>query len=170
MRTDAGLGASDCEAVREGVLAQPIATLSSLAFVGTGLWLATRLPDTGRARAGAATYAGLVTLVGLGSVAYHGPQLPGAELAHDLPILLVLVQGAAVPLARRVRRQPAFAPDARRAVQVAAMALAGGAAAYALGRTGSPACDPESWLQPHAAWHVAMAVGLGAWGVALWRP
>src|SRR5207302_1354093 len=33
--------------------------------------------------------------------------------------------------------------------------------AYVAGRSGSSLCRPASLLQPHAAWHVLSAVGLG---------
>ncbi len=57
----------------------------------------------------------------------------------------------------------------RRARQVYALGIAAllfGGAFEVLGRTGGPLCDPGSWLQGHAAWHVCTAVVLGAWGVA----
>jgi hypothetical protein len=37
---------------------------------------------------------------------------------------------------------------------------AAGAVAQTLGRTGGPWCRPDSWAQPHAAWHVLSALGL----------
>jgi hypothetical protein len=164
------LGAADCEAISEGFLAQPVAALSSLAFVGAAAWLARRRPAAGRDRRVATTYAGLLGLVGLGSVAYHGPQWPGAEVLHDGPIALVVALGAAVPLARHLRGRPPVAPGRVGFVRVAGVASALGLGAYALGRTAGPACDPASVLQPHAVWHVLMAVALGAWGTALWAP
>lgn len=44
-----------------------------------------------------------------------------------------------------------------------------------LGRPGSVACDPESWLQPHAVWHLLTAVLALAWvdrayATAGWSP
>lgn len=164
----APLGAADCEAISGGVLAQPIATASSVAFLGAAAWLAWRLPTGGRERSAAAVYAGLVALVGAGSVAYHGPQGPGAQLLHDLPIAAVVATGAAVPVARLLRGRPALAAGGVRTAQVAAASAALGLGAFALGRTGSPVCDPTSPLQAHAAWHVLMAAALAAWGAALW--
>jgi hypothetical protein len=164
-----GWGASDCEALHDGVIAQPVATVSSLAFVAAAAWLAARLPEQPEARRQALGYAVLVAAIGLGSVAYHGPQPPGGEVAHDLPILLAAAWGVVVPVGRRLRGRPALAPGGARAARVAGAALAVGAVSYALGRTGSPLCSPDSLLQPHAAWHVAAAVAAGAWGAALWR-
>ncbi|HEY8338764.1 MAG TPA: ceramidase domain-containing protein [Egibacteraceae bacterium] len=44
-----------------------------------------------------------------------------------------------------------------------------GAAVNALSRTGGPWCRPETWLQGHAAWHVAAAVAAAVWGAAVLR-
>lgn len=162
------LGTVDCEAVSAGLLAQPVAALTSLAFVGAAGWLAARRPASGRERWVADGYAVLVGLVGVGSVAYHGPQPAGAQVLHDLPIVLVLLTGAAVPISRLVRGRSPIAPGGGRFAQVAAASLAGGIAAYLLGRTGSPLCRPDSWLQLHGLWHVLMAVALASWGAALW--
>ncbi len=41
-----------------------------------------------------------------------------------------------------------------------------GLAMFVIGRTGSPACNPESLWQGHGAWHVLGAVALGAYFVA----
>lgn len=163
------LGASDCEAVRPGLVAQPAATVSSLAFVGAAAWLAGRRPVDPAERAAASTFAVLVAAVGVGSVAYHGPQPPGSELAHDLPILLAGAWAVGVPAVRRLRGIPALAPGGDRAARVAAVAAGVGAVAYVLGRTGSPLCSPQSLLQPHAGWHAAEALAAAAWGAALWR-
>lgn len=164
------LGAADCEAISQGFLAQPVAAISSLAFLGAAGWLARRRPASGPGRTAATTYAGLVALVGAGSVAYHGPQGPAAQVLHDAPIVLVLAMGAVVPVLRAARGRTPFAPHAGTPARIAGAALVSGLTAYALGRTGSPACDPTSLVQPHAAWHVLMAVALGAWGAALWEP
>ena len=72
--------------------------------------------------------------VGVGSVLYHGPMPPGAELVHDGSIMAL---AAAVPLAWRrysLRRPPTAA-------------LIAGAAAIVvnvLSRTGAPLCRPGS--------------------------
>ena len=73
------LGGADCEQVRDAVLAQPVAAVSSLGYVAVGGYLAwawSGLP--GGERRVARTYAGLLVLVGAGSVLYHGPQGPAA--------------------------------------------------------------------------------------------
>lgn len=164
-----GLGASDCERIADGLLAQPVAALSSLAFVVAGgvvLWRTWGL--SGGQRRAAAAYAGLLAATGLGSAVYHGPQTAGAQLMHDLPIALLVGQAIVVPLARVRSGVPVVRPGGRRVVAVAAVAAAIGLAAYTAGRTGGPLCDPDALAQPHAAWHVAAATALGAWGLALW--
>lgn len=163
------LGTSDCEALSSGLLAQPVAALSSLAFVGAAGWLAARLPAGGSGRAAAGTYAGLVGLVGVGSFAFHGPQGLGAEALHDVTIGLALGLAAGVPLSRWGRRRRILRPGGGRTARVGAAALTAGLAAYGVGRTGGPLCRPDSLLQPHAAWHVLAAVALAAWGSALWH-
>lgn len=163
------LGASDCELVHHGLLAQPVAATSSLAYVAVGLWLLGRSGDTQRRdRRAARVYAGLLGLVGAGSVLYHGPQWPGSRVLHDVPIALVATQAVVVPLARVAAGGPAFR-TAQSASLTACGTLAGAAlVAYLAGRTGGPLCDPGSRLQPHAAWHVAGALALGIWGTVLW--
>jgi len=83
-------GASDCELLRPGWLAQPANTISSFAFVIAGVVVAVMVSRSGAWRARSLVYAGCLVAIGLGSVAYHGPQPPGAELVHDLSIDYVL--------------------------------------------------------------------------------
>jgi hypothetical protein len=139
------LGASDCEALRDGWLGQPVNTLSSVAYVVAGayvLW-----------RGGPRVPALALAAVGFGSVLYHGPMTPGAGLAHDGSIV---VFAATIPLAWR-RRSVRWPP-------VTAV-IAGGAALAVnlLTRTGAPLCRPESLLQGHAAWHALTALAIALW-------
>ncbi|MBA2327572.1 MAG: hypothetical protein H0V95_13140, partial [Actinobacteria bacterium] len=71
-------GASDCERVGDGLLAQPVNTLSALAYIVIGVWIGARFP-TWAAR----VFGLLVVLVGIGSVAYHGWEGGGVEFVHD---------------------------------------------------------------------------------------
>lgn len=162
-------GTSDCEAVRDSLLSQPVLAVSSLSFVAAGgwlLWAWRDLPTPQRWPANA--YAGLLVLVGAGSVDFHGPQSPAAQILHDLPIVLVLGQAVAVPLSRLIRRRTVLRRGSRsRVVAVAGLAVLAGAA-YPAGRTSAPWCDPDSLAQPHAAWHVLSAAALALWGAALW--
>jgi hypothetical protein len=103
------LGASDCEAWHEGLLHQPVNSLSSLAYLVAGVWIATR-PRADRAdRLSGAVYAGAVLGNGVGSLLYHGPGWPGSTFVHDaaVPAVLLFIAVDDLALLRRwpVRRQ-----------------------------------------------------------------
>jgi len=144
------LGGSDCEALGDGVLGQPVNTLSSLAYVAAGAYVLRRGGPPGPALA--------LALVGVGSVLYHGPMPPGAELVHDAALVAVPVAALAVVWRRRSFPRPPA---------VAVVALALGAVVNVLSRTGAPLCRPDSPLQGHALWHVLTAVGAALW-LARW--
>lgn len=120
------LAGSDCERLRSGWLAQPVNAVSSLAYVVVGLWLVWRFRRDGVHRG--ALLAGAVGLigVGLGSVAYHGPQPSWARLAHDGSVvwLALVVVGHNVWLLARasLRRATAYALPCLAAVPVLAAA------------------------------------------------
>jgi hypothetical protein len=159
------LGASDCEQLGSGWLAQPVNAVSSLAFVPVGGWVAAR----GRGLAGWRRWEVLgvgAALVanGVGSFAYHGTQPSWAKVAHDAPIVAVVALLAANEVGRRADRVTVSPAEgrARRAGRVALVSGAAALAAYGLGRTGSPVCRPESLFQWHAAWHLLAAVALAA--------
>jgi hypothetical protein len=140
------LGGSDCEALSDGLLGQPVNTLSSLAYVVAGAYVLRR--------GGPAAPAVALVAVGVGSVLYHGPMPPGAEAVHDLSLVAVPV--AALLVAWRRRSFPG--PPA-----VALVALAAGVAVNVLTRTGAPLCRPDSFAQGHALWHVLTAVAAASW-------
>src|SRR5690349_6819598 len=142
------LGDGDCEALHPGVWGQPVNTVTSMVYVGAGGWLAARVAKLPRGtRAGAGAYAAVVALTGVGSVAYHGPQFPGAQFLHDTPIYGVAAIGAAVPLWRLAQhRTPLPGWSTPLGVGIAATAAVAGAA-YVGGGTSSSLCQPESWLQ-----------------------
>jgi hypothetical protein len=150
------LGAGDCERLHDGLIAQPVNTASALAYVAVGAWLlARRRPVFGLA----------VAAAGVGSVDYHGPGSPAARLLHDGSLYLVVGMVAWHEVARRVGRVR-LAPGRRVIYRAALVAAAAGAACWWAGRTASPLCDPDSLLQPHAAWHLLGAAALAAWAVA----
>jgi hypothetical protein len=141
------LGASDCEALRGGLLGQPVNALSSLAYVVAGGYVLRR---GGR---GFLLPAIALGAVGAGSVLYHGPMPAGAELAHDGSVIALAV---AAPLSwlRRVRRRPPT------------VALVAGGTAIVINlltRTDAPLCHPDSVLQGHAAWHILTATAIALW-------
>jgi hypothetical protein len=149
------LGGSDCEQALAGLLAQPVNALSSLAFIPVGvLTVVAAMRATGRLRLHLAVFAGALIAVGLGSFAYHGPQPAWAGPAHDGSIVLAL--GCAILLAATAGGRPTRiwrTGPGRLSAALVVVALA----AYAAGRTGSPLCDPDSWIQPHAVWHALAA-------------
>jgi len=168
-RRDTVLGVSDCEAVRDAVLAQPVAAVSSLGYVAVGGWLIWEWRDLpAQQRCTARTYASLLVLVGAGSVLYHGPQGPGAELLHDAPVAVLVGQAVAVPVLRRLRGRPMTRSGTRRRLAATGGLAALATAGFVAGRTGSPLCDPDSLLQLHAVWHIAGAAALAMWGTVLW--
>lgn len=84
----------DCEAIRAGLLAQPVNALSSLAYVAAGAALLSRRHDRHTRRLAVA-----VAVVGVGSFAFHGPGGPAAQWLHDASIVWVLLAVAATDLA-----------------------------------------------------------------------
>jgi hypothetical protein len=162
------MGATDCERIGTGWLAQPANAVSSLAYVAVGGWLLRRAVEQGAERGLFVTTGTALAAVGLGSAGFHGPQPSWAGPAHDAAIagLVVALGGHAVwRLARKRGRRAAAA--AARTWGVAAACGAVGVAAYVTGRTGGLLCRPESLWQPHAVWHVISALGLGAAVLAL---
>jgi hypothetical protein len=89
---------------------------------------------------------------------------PGAGGALTAGLGL-LAAGAEVAAGRRGLRA-GWSPRRRAAYRAGLAALAAGSAAWLLGRTGGPLCDPDSLLQAHAAWHLLSAFALAAWGRA----
>lgn len=86
------LGSTDCEALGDGTLAQPVNAITSLGFVAVGAVLAIRglkRPDSMGWQAFA--FGVILVAVGLGSAAFHGPQPAGSQFAHDVPIAAALL-------------------------------------------------------------------------------
>jgi hypothetical protein len=126
--------------------------LHDVAFLGIlGLlagWHVGRL--YGREDAGAWVGAlGVTIAVGLAH-----PALTGAVTAVAVVLVTSVVVAEAV--ARRRRLPPVY--DAR---FIALLVVAG--VTYVLGRSGSPLCDPDSFVQLHSAWHVLSALALVVW-------
>jgi hypothetical protein len=179
------LGASDCELIGRGRLAQPANAVSSLAYVAVGARVALRSPDRtvrrGLRRAGGLSLAG----VGLGSFAYHGPQPGWAALAHDASAVglgaLLMVDNVVVLRHVDVRRARSYGVLA--AVVVLGPAVAGRpaalpvvlfaavAAGFALARPAVPAATVRAW-RAAAAWMggALVAYWVGRTGSPLCRP
>ncbi len=84
----AALGETDCEELGGGLLAQPTNAISSLSYVVVGGAIAWSVRRSWRANTGSLAYAACVAAIGVGSVAFHGPQTSGSQIMHDLPILI----------------------------------------------------------------------------------
>ena len=135
-------------------------TVTSLALVAAAGATALRSHRRGSAYgAQEVAYSALLALVGVGSVAFHGPQPRGAKVLHDAPIAALLALVVTTPAVRRARGRtalPGWSP--RRGAALAAVGAAA-AASFAGGRTSSPACCPDCVLQWHGARHVLAAAG-----------
>jgi hypothetical protein len=157
-----GLGASDCERVTTGLLAQPTNAITSLGFVVAGAWLVARAMSGSQRRVEPFVFGVSVVATGIGSVLYHGPQPAHADIAHDASILVLLSQVVFYEGRDRLRRRPAEPKSFRLAVASFGVA----AVFFALGRTSSPLCVPDSPVQLHGGWHVLVALSLAAYGRA----
>ncbi|CAN5547569.1 hypothetical protein BH20ACT23_BH20ACT23_22440 [soil metagenome] len=156
------LGASDCERVADGLLAQPVNAITSLGFVLAGGVIIARALRAPQRRVEPLVFGASVVATGLGSALYHGPQPSHADVVHDLSILAVLSQVAFHEARYRLRGRPADP----KAFRVALASLGLGAVAFVLGRTSSPLCDPDSPMQLHGVWHLLVALSLAAYGRA----
>ena len=163
------LGGSDCERLRPGLVAQPVNTATSLGYV-----VAAAVAHRSAARSSsqgapgmAVGYSLLLGVVGAGSVAFHGPQPPGARLMHDAPIPLLVLAAVAAPVARARRGAHALPGWSRRRGAVLVGLSAAAAAAYMGGRTDACTCDPDGVVQLHGAWHVLSAAAFATWARVL---
>lgn len=87
-----GVAGSDCERLRDGLIAQPANTLSSLAYVAVGVWVLARAARGDVPRRGAGVALGLALVgVGVGSVAFHGPGSGAGRFVHDFSIVALLL-------------------------------------------------------------------------------
>ncbi|MEM8746764.1 MAG: hypothetical protein AAGF91_08685 [Actinomycetota bacterium] len=106
------IGESDCELLRDGLLAQPVLTWTSLAYVAAavGLAITTRVVDARRTLATAFVVS--LALIGIGSVLFHGPQPDGTRWIHDVPIVACLLSMVAIDAAQigvvTIRQATAF--------------------------------------------------------------
>ena len=104
------LGAGDCERLHDGLIAQPVNTVSALAYVAVGAWLVGRGLRSGAAgrpspgRPATVAFGVAVAAAGLGSVDYHGPGSPAARFLHDGGLYAVVGLVAWHEVARRVGR------------------------------------------------------------------
>ena len=87
----AQIGRSDCETIGSGVFAQPINTVSSLAYAVTGvLVFGWAFAVSGTERAYRLVFGVAMASTGIGSVLFHGPQSGPSQFTHDATFLLTL--------------------------------------------------------------------------------
>jgi hypothetical protein len=177
--------AVDCERILASWWGQPVNTATCAAFlVGAAvIWW----KDTDR------VMAALVAMIGIGSIAFHGPMPFWGEFVHDLAIVWALVWVIlvefrlrrwwllALPLSGLLALTPAIA-DPGQALLAATVLfiqlrskdhitprrigiglLAVGALIGTLSRTGWPLCNPDSFWQGHGFWHICSAAALTLW-------
>lgn len=127
------IGETDCEHLGEGLLAQPVNALSSLAYVLVGVAIAVVAARRVDRPGPSYLYAVCVALIGLGSVAFHGPQPVGSRVMHDLPILLaaifILCHDLGLLIPRFTRALTAFAVGAVVATALTLVSVEAGAVA-----------------------------------------
>jgi len=86
------IGETDCEELGDGLLAQPVNAITSGAYALIGVWLVVRAWRGPRqTRWLQVVYAITLMVIGIGSIAFHGPQPGWAKLVHDAPIATALV-------------------------------------------------------------------------------
>ncbi|MGI9615946.1 MAG: ceramidase domain-containing protein [Acidimicrobiales bacterium] len=105
------LAEHDCEVLHDGWVAQPVNTVTSLAYLIPAAWLIWKRPCGGGVTRLAVGFAVSVAFIGIGSVALHGPQGWGAQWLHDVPIVTTIAAVPAWNLARlgRISFSRAFA-------------------------------------------------------------
>ena len=130
----------DCELITDGLLAQPVNAISSLAFLVSASALV---------RSGLRIHAALMAAVAVGSVLFHGFPSSMSSVAHDLAVLALVIAVAAIVL-----RRPSVV------LWLPTALLLGGLVVWFFSRTGGPLCDPTSTVQGHAIWHLLAATGV----------
>ena len=98
----AAIGASDCEELGSGLIAQPFNTATSLAYVVAGAWIILRR-RAWHLDPSATVFGVLVAACGVGSVAYHAAANAPGRWLHDLSIVVALafIAGWHLALLRR---------------------------------------------------------------------
>jgi len=91
-RAIVAIGESDCETIGSGLLAQPVNTVSSLAFAVFGLVVLFSVSRaSGRERTARIGFGLVMVATGLGSVLFHGPQGFPSKFLHDVTFILAIL-------------------------------------------------------------------------------
>lgn len=88
---------------------------------------------------------------------------PGAGYAVAALLFLVAVVGEVLVVYQGLRIRGRTGIDGPWGLLIPASLLALAATSYVLGRTGGPACDPDSWIQLHGLWHICTAATFAWW-------
>ena len=126
-------------------------TLTVLFIVVHDVWLVRRRAD------GALPVFGLVAVVAtvVSAISLEaGAAVTGIGIGAIAVLELMIVR-------RRLR--PIETSRQRRAYAIVIGITAIAATTYVLGRTGSPTCEPDSFVQFHAAWHLLSALVFVTW-------
>ncbi len=191
MSTTDHVAAADCESCRDGAIAQPVNTVSSLSFTVAGLALvarAGRAPRAGRPAGDPTAESALgwaAVAAGLGSAAYHGPGTRPGRILHDSTLLTMLGALIVADVSRVTGRPPrrglyAALPGVAVAAAVSrwsmpAQVIAGSGAAAAevvrvRGARGGPGRDRRAVAESLVAAGGALGHVLGRTGGPLCRP
>ena len=190
------MGTSDCEHIGQGLLGQPVNTLSSLAYLVVGVLLLRRaLAARSWARVVLVTYGATVVAIGFGSAAFHGPMPAWGRFVHDLSIgsVLTFVISYDVTLVRGATERAALAvfavllgasavvlavsPDASNAVD-SALVVAALIAELSVARSPKRIAAARGLVREPAVWILAAAAivvgaalnALGRTGAPLCEP
>ncbi|MDF1597232.1 MAG: ceramidase domain-containing protein [Acidimicrobiia bacterium] len=142
----------DCERFVDGLLDQPVNTLTSLAFVLAGMVVFMRLWRRRDSMRGTGVLAGMMILTGVGSAAFHAWGGPMATWLHDASLAALLVVIVAIEVSRRIRRESFRTPWSAvgaASVLVALWPVAGAVLAMALALAAATlASAPPHWSCP----------------------
>jgi hypothetical protein len=159
--TRSTLAASDCEAIHEGFLGQPVNALSSGAYLVAGAALVVDAASaSGPSRDRLVTFGLAVAANGIGGVGYHGPGDRLSRWVHDAALLaslgLILVTDA-----EGLRRRPPSRPAAL-TVLVASGAAAAHPSVSTTAQRALTALAPVFEVASRPARGYALTAGLGA--------
>lgn len=162
------MGETDCEFLRDGLWAQPVNTVSSLAYILVALLILIWAIRTQRVSWSLIGYTAVLAIVGLGSVDFHGTQSTLAQFLHDVPVAVLVIGSVLIPVIRKIRAELPLPGMSRGWLILVIVAGLLALVAFLLGGTDSQFCDPQAIVQLHGLWHVLTAVVFGGWAMLLY--
>jgi hypothetical protein len=98
------LAVTDCEAIRDGLMRQPVNAITSLSLLVAGIWILARAANQTRGdRWEQAAFGVAMVAVGVGSFLLHGPAPAWAGWFHDLSNLTAVLLVAVLNLGLMLR-------------------------------------------------------------------